>query len=83
MSSFNNGTPVRCMCGDTECPSCGAAQGEFRELCESAKNGYICGDDLCYGGDVTLCGFDKEFYDELCREGKDYEPSEWDEEYPS
>jgi hypothetical protein len=22
-------TPLRCMCGDTECPSCGSAQGTY------------------------------------------------------
>lgn len=45
---------------------------KFGELCESAKKGRICGDDLCYGGDVTLCGFDKEAYDEMVREEEDY-----------
>ena len=37
----------------------------MRDLCESAKNGRRCGDDLCYGADVTLCGFDLDLYREL------------------
>ena len=39
-----------------------------RELCESAKKGRVCIDDLCRGADVTLCGFDKDAYDEMLRE---------------
>ena len=49
----------RCMCGDTECPSCGAAQGTYQgpdpgeppthcEACGKAidgTGGYLCG--LC------------------------------------
>ena len=42
-----------------------------RDLCESAKLGRVCIDDLCRGGDVTLCGFDKEAYEEMCREFSD------------
>jgi hypothetical protein len=38
------------------------------ELCESAKLGARCMDDLCYAGDVTLCGFepggDRDIWDE-------------------
>lgn len=36
---------------------------KYRELCESAKKGRVCIDDICRGCDVTLCGFDKEFYE--------------------
>jgi hypothetical protein len=30
---------------------------ESGELCESAKRGECCIDDICHGSDVTLCGF--------------------------
>ena len=40
----------------------------MRDLCESAKKGKVCCDDLCHGMDVTLCGFDKEAYDEMVSE---------------
>lgn len=43
----------------------------MRNFCESAKRGRKCGDDLCYGGDQTLCGFDKDEYDEICRESEE------------
>jgi len=50
-----------------------------RELCESAKKGHVCPDDLCRGNpDDTLCGFDKSFYDEICREYE--EPEYYDDE---
>lgn len=38
-----------------------------RELCDSAKRGFVCIDDICRGCDVTLCGFDKEEYEEESR----------------
>ena len=44
----------------------------MRDLCESAKRGHLCLDDLCHSNpDNTLCGFDKSFYEEIARE---YEP---------
>jgi hypothetical protein len=44
----------------------------MRDLCESAKKGHPCIDDLCHnaalcGGD-TLCGFNQSEYDEISRE---------------
>lgn len=42
-----------------------------RDLCESAKKGRRCGDDLCYGADVTLCGFDLDLYREITDEDED------------
>ena len=41
---------------------------KLRDLCESAKKGRRCGDDLCYGADVTLCGFDLDLYREITDE---------------
>ena len=41
------------------------------ELCDSAKKGKVCIDDLCRGADVTLCGFDKEAYEELLDEDEE------------
>lgn len=51
----------------------------MRGLCESAKKGHVCCDDLCRGSDVTLCGFDKDFYDEINREFSD-EPDYYEDE---
>lgn len=48
-----------------------------RDLCESAKKGRVCCDDLCRGGGLTLCGFDKELHEELTRDDED------DDEDPS
>lgn len=40
-----------------------------RDLCDSAKRGKVCCDDLCRGNpDNTLCGFDQSEYDEMTRE---------------
>ncbi len=37
-----------------------------RELCESARKGKVCPDDLCHSNpDNTLCGFDQSFYEEV------------------
>ena len=52
-----------------------------RELCESAKKGKVCIDDLCRGNpDDTLCGFDESFYEELCQESEeaDYDEEDYD-----
>ena len=56
----------------------------MRDLCESAKRGKVCCDDICRGCDITLCGFDKEEYEMMMRdivgdpddEYPDYEPPE-------
>ena len=45
-----------------------------RQLCESAKNGRLCCDDLCHSGGETLCGFDPDFYEEVKREFSDEPP---------
>ena len=51
----------------------------FRSLCESAKKGHVCMDDICRGCDITLCGFDKEAFDEMIRD--DYRDDLDDREY--
>ncbi len=52
-----------------------------RDLCESAKRGHLCADDLCHGNpDDTLCGFDKSFYDEITSQFEDDEPYEDEDE---
>ncbi len=46
----------------------------MRDLCESAKKGHVCPDDLCRSNpDSTLCGFDQSEYDEITREYFDAE----------
>jgi hypothetical protein len=42
-----------------------------RELCESAKRGHLCIDDLCHTGGETLCGFNQIEYDEMTDEEDD------------
>jgi len=39
-----------------------------RDLCESAKKGMLCIDDLCRTGAETLCGFDLQEYQDLLEE---------------
>jgi|SRR5712664_708853 len=52
--------------------------GMRRDLCEAAKKGKLCCDDLCHGNpDDTLCGFDKSFCDEITEE---YESEEYQDE---
>lgn len=46
-----------------------------RELCEAAKRGHLCIDDLCHTGGETLCGFVQFDYDEMTAE----EPKEDDD----
>lgn len=49
-----------------------------RELCESAKKGRCCPDDLCHGADITLCGFDKDFYErEIMRDEDEQDHEQW------
>jgi len=36
-----------------------------RDLCESAKRGHLCIDDLCHTGGETLCGFCQHDYDDV------------------
>lgn len=44
-------------------------------LCDSAKKGQVCIDDLCRNSpDNTLCGFDQSEYEEMTREYDDDEP---------
>jgi len=50
------------------------------ELCDSAKKGKVCIDDLCRGADVTLCGFDKEFY-ESCIAEDAYGDEDWTDDF--
>jgi hypothetical protein len=50
-----------------------------RDLCAVAKLGRKCVDDLCRGADVTLCGFDQDFYDEIVNEA-DYVRQEDEDE---
>jgi len=35
------------------------------DLCESAKQGRLCIDDLCHNGGETLCGFDLFDYQDM------------------
>jgi hypothetical protein len=51
-------------------------KGELvRELCEPAKHGRVCIDDLCRSNpDNTLCGFDQSEYEEMTREYIDDPP---------
>lgn len=50
----------------------------MNDYCESAKKGRWCPDDLCHSNNVTLCGFDKECYAEVCRDEEEdgYEPED-------
>jgi hypothetical protein len=55
----------------------------MRDLCESAKKGKVCPDDLCRANpDNTLCGFDASEYEQLTREydDDDCEPEYYEEE---
>lgn len=52
----------------------------MRELCDSAKKGHVCPDSLCRGADVTLCGFDKELYEDITRDYNDCDPEEFDDQ---
>jgi hypothetical protein len=36
-----------------------------RDLCQSAKEGHLCIDDLCHTGGETLCGFDLFDYQDM------------------
>lgn len=42
-----------------------------RELCDDAKQGRRCCDDLCRTGGETLCGFDEYFYRDVCGDEDD------------
>lgn len=50
-------------------------------LCESAKKGHICPDDLCHGSDVTLCGLDKEMLEEVNRACGEYDEPDYYDDY--
>lgn len=49
-------------------------------LCESAKKGRVCVDDVCRASDITLCGFDKYAYEEIMRDWLD-EDDDYNYEY--
>jgi hypothetical protein len=51
-----------------------------RDLCESAKRGKLCIDDLCHGVGETLCGFDPDLYAEMLDED---EPDYGSDELPT
>lgn len=51
----------------------------MRELCESAKRGRKCNDDLCRGMDETLCGFDQDLYDEVSGFNEEFQEQDDDE----
>jgi hypothetical protein len=42
-----------------------------RPLCDSAKRGQLCIDDLCHTGGETLCGFDLQDYEDMVDEEDD------------
>jgi hypothetical protein len=42
-----------------------------RELCESAKQGRLCIDDLCHTGGETLCGFCQYDYDDMTSDSEE------------
>lgn len=44
---------------------------KYLPLCDSAKRGFVCPDDICRGSDVTMCGFDKDAYDEMASAAED------------
>lgn len=48
-----------------------------RDLCDAAKKGKLCIDDLCHNGGETLCGFDPDLYaemlDEDCPDVRDWD----------
>ena len=51
----------------------------MRDLCESAKKGRPCIDDLCHNNpDNTLCGFDQSEYNAMTKE---YLDEDYVEEY--
>lgn len=39
-----------------------------RDLCDAAKRGKLCIDDLCHNGGETLCGFDPDLYADMLDE---------------
>ena len=49
----------------------------YLPLCESAKRGYPCIDDLCNGVDTTLCGFEPYEYERM----QDAQPDEPEEPF--
>jgi hypothetical protein len=53
----------------------------MRDLCESAKKGKVCIDDLCRSNpDNTLCGFDESLYLELVGEEDDLDLEDLDDD---
>lgn len=60
----------KCRCGYD--PHGGRAAMKYLPLCESAKKGHACIDDLCRGASVTLCGFDQDDYDAMTSDEEDF-----------
>lgn len=50
---------------------------QWLPLCESAKNGRLCIDDLCRTGGETLCGFDMDEYERMAPEDPNVCPGCW------
>jgi hypothetical protein len=50
------------------------------DLCESAKHGHWCIDDLCHTGGETLCGFCQFDYDDVTEE-PEYPPENQEPTY--
>lgn len=51
------------------------------ELCDSAKRGQRCIDDLCHSGGMTLCGLDPDFLRDIEDEWDDESELGWEEDY--
>ena len=77
---------MACMCGDTNCPSCGPAQGfnpEFERVCEWIEYDLFC--DLPEGFDLTW--FSEELANQLGKqpmylvEAIERRAKEWEIEY--
>ena len=49
-----------------------------KKLCDDAIRGKICCDDLCHGGDETLCGFIPHLLQEMDEDYGEYEDDEFD-----
>jgi len=61
-----------CMCGDTQCPSCGPAQGNYRcPACHTwADDGCECSDEAIEAADKAQAEADDAFAAELEAERK-------------
>jgi len=52
-----------------------------RPLCEAAKRGHLCIDDLCHTGGETLCGFCPYDYDDMVDDENNWQQE--DEDLPT